>query len=328
MLDTDFLSAVGDTITTWHVDVEAARLSPFSRLELGTAVQYAWRHPWWLPLLYVALSDRFSRGGDHHAMAVLGIDSSSGALSEPIQFLLLDNRPVHLTVNRRGSLLTIAYNEPSEVSLHRLEQDGRISENNRGALHAGAYAHHVRFSPDEESLIVSARGNDPEGNRNEDPGSLEIFRIRDSKLERAGTIAPLQGYGFGPRHVDFRPNSKWMYVSVERQNALQMFKMRDGTLQTEASFCVATLQSPQTVVRLQLAGAIHVSHDGRIDYVAQLGKAESPRPTTLLLERLLHFESRHCRYKLPTGRFGSTSVLCIGQDVASCRPNERAQLTP
>ena len=44
------------------------------------------------------------------------------------------------------------------------------------------------------------------------------------------SIAPNGGYGFGPRHLDFHPSRSWIYVSLERQNALAMFSHEAGTL--------------------------------------------------------------------------------------------------
>ena len=55
-------------------------------------------------------------------------------------------------------------------------------------------------------------------------------------LTNAGSIAPNGGYGFGPRHLDFNPTQPWVYVSLERQNKLQLFKLEGDGLSPEPSF--------------------------------------------------------------------------------------------
>ena len=45
-------------------------------------------------------------------------------------------------------------------------------------------------------------------------------------LSNEVSIAPDGGFGFGPRHLDFHPSQPWVYVSLERQNALDMFELQ------------------------------------------------------------------------------------------------------
>jgi 6-phosphogluconolactonase len=268
MIKTDFYSALGSIITTWHVDEKTATLTRIAETGLPAPVQYAWRHAS-LPVLYIAISDRFSCGGNRHGIAVMGIDPLSGRLTQeaPIHWLL--NRPVHLTVNREGNRLAVAYNDPSEVSVHRLDRFGHIEEpEGVVAVRVGIYAHQVRFAPNDRYLIVPARGNDATPDRSEEPGSLEILRIAEEVLQCLGVIAPSRGFGFGPRHVDFHPNGKWMYVSVERQNELHMFELGNCSIGDAPVFVRSTLSAPWTNTAPQLAGAIHVSIDGRFVFIS------------------------------------------------------------
>ncbi|MBU9363463.1 lactonase family protein [Burkholderia multivorans] len=267
MSEIDFHSAVGATITTWHVDTGAFTLKRHSDVVLPAAVQYAWRHPS-LPLLYAAFSDRFSGAGMHHGVATLSIDSRTGALMLAEAPIPLSNRPVHLCVNRAGDCLLVAYNDPSEVSVHRLDTHGGIAPvKSCRTLPAGTYAHQVRVAPDDATVIVPGRGNDSTPDRAEDPGVLEFFDLQRDSLRPVGRIAPNGGFGFGPRHVDFHPNGRWMYASVERQNELQMFELGVRQVPARATFAVSTLASPENWGKEQLAGAIHVSADGRFVYL-------------------------------------------------------------
>jgi len=60
------------------------------------------------------------------------------------------------------------------------------------------------------------------GAKPEEPGALKVFYYEGSKLTNEASVAPNGGYGFGPRHLDFHPTKPWVYVSLERQNRLDM----------------------------------------------------------------------------------------------------------
>ena len=72
---------------------------------------------------------------------------------------------------------------------------------------------------------------------------------------------------FGPRHLDFHPTQPWVYVSIESQNKLYVYK-RDAAagLSREPLFIKDTLSDPGSKLR-QAAGPIHVSPDGRFVYL-------------------------------------------------------------
>ncbi|CAB3807789.1 beta-propeller fold lactonase family protein [Paraburkholderia caffeinilytica] len=73
------------------------------------------------------------------------------------------------------------------------------------------------------------------------------------------SVAPHDGYGFGPRHVDFHPSKPWMYVSMERENQLQMFDMKAGRLAPQPSFVKTTLSKPAEVHPQQIVGPIYIA---------------------------------------------------------------------
>ncbi|MGN8549234.1 beta-propeller fold lactonase family protein [Bradyrhizobium sp. 13971] len=57
-------------------------------------------------------------------------------------------------------------------------------------------------------------------------------------------MAPGGGYGFGPRHLDFHPTQPWVYVSLERQNKLDVFKLQNDSLDPQPIFRKDTLAEP------------------------------------------------------------------------------------
>ena len=82
------------------------------------------------------------------------------------------------------------------------------------------------------------------------------------------SVAPGGGYGFGPRHLDFHPTKPWVYVSLERQNRLDMFAISGDRLSPEPVFSKGTLAEPGNIRGRQVAGTIHVHPNGRFVYVA------------------------------------------------------------
>jgi 6-phosphogluconolactonase (cycloisomerase 2 family) len=157
--------------------------------------------------------------------------------------------------------------------VHRLLANGLIGEEveQTQTLDTGIYAHQVRVSLSNKSVIVVARGNNAKENQPEDPGSLRVFSFSESgQLKTSSTVAPKQGYGFGPRHLDFHPSKPWVYVSLERQNGLHMYlanEMGDQVAE-QPSYVKPTLSEEPGSRPRQRSGTVHVHPNGRSVYVA------------------------------------------------------------
>jgi len=73
---------------------------------------------------------------------------------------------------------------------------------------------------------------------------------------------------FGPRHLDFHPAEPWVYVSIESQNKLYVYKRDPASgLFREPVFIKETLSDPKSPFR-QGAGTVHVHPNGRFVYQA------------------------------------------------------------
>jgi 6-phosphogluconolactonase len=265
-----FYVAVGNTLTVYRPDTAEQTLAVVSTYKAPEAVQYAWAHPS-LPLLYVAYSNRYStKKDDHHGIAVLKIERGTGRLSPFGADLPLANRPVNVTLDSTGTFLLVAYNAPSDLTVHPLSANGAVGAAiaQNGRIDAGIYAHQVRVAPDDRTVILPTRGNDATATKPEDPGAIKAFSLRDGQLTDEQSVAPGGGLGFGPRHVDFHPAKPWMYVSMERENQLQVFDLKDGHLAPTPRFVKTTLADAAKLHPQQIVGPIHVSRDGRFVYLA------------------------------------------------------------
>ena len=113
-----------------------------------------------------------------------------------------------------------------------------------------------------------ARGNNPEKAKPEDPGSLHVYAFKDGVLSSIRKIAPNGGYGYGPRHLDIHPSQPWVYLSVERQSQLIVYKLTpDGDLVPEPLFTKSTLADPAHRFSIQGAGPIHIHPNGKFVYL-------------------------------------------------------------
>ena len=112
------------------------------------------------------------------------------------------------------------------------------------------------------------RGNNAPDDSPVNPGSIKTFKFKDGVLTSLAAIQPGDGMHFGPRHLDFHPTQPWVYVSIESQNKLYVYRRDPATgLSREPLFIKETLSDPKTVFR-QGAGTIHMHPDGRFVYQA------------------------------------------------------------
>jgi 6-phosphogluconolactonase (cycloisomerase 2 family) len=162
----------------------------------------------------------------------------------------------------------VAFNNPSALRVYRINRDATLGEEVQqlGPVDAGVFAHQVRVTPNNRLAILVARGNDRAGDKPEDPGALKVFNFRNGLLTDVVSVAPNGGYGFGPRHLDFHPSQPWVYVSLERENKLDMFRLDGDRLSSGPLFREETLARPQQIVSRQAAGTVHVHPNGRFVY--------------------------------------------------------------
>jgi 6-phosphogluconolactonase (cycloisomerase 2 family) len=233
-------------------------------------VQYAWPHSS-QRFLYVTTSDSApgmgAPGNTHHVTAI-GINPVTGALSPHGTPVRLPARPIHVSTDGPSRFILVAFNNPSAVRVYRIEADATPGEEvvPTELIDPGIFAHQVRVTPDNRQVILVTRGHNAAGGKLEEPGALKVFDFKDGVLANEISVAPNGGYGFGPRHLDFHPSRPWVYVSLERQNELAMFRLKNGTLSSGPIFCETALSRPAT--GRQAVGAVHVHPRGHTVYVA------------------------------------------------------------
>jgi 6-phosphogluconolactonase len=267
-----FYASAGPELTLYSVDVDNAALVKRDTVSTPANIQYAWPHPS-KQYLYVVSSNGASGSGppsgDIHLANAFRIDPATGALTPHGITVTLPSRPIHTSIDLAGEYLLIAYNNPSGLTVHRINKDGTLGErvSQPGPLDTGKFAHQIRVTPDNRQVILVTRGNNAPTDNPVDPGSIKTFSFKDGVLTNLAAIQPGDGMQFGPRHLDFHPTQPWVYVSIESQNKLHVYKL-DSTagLSRPPLFIKDTLSDPASKLR-QAAGPIHVHPNGRFVYL-------------------------------------------------------------
>ena len=232
----------GPELTVYRVVADGATLAKVSSMRLPANVQYAWQHPS-KKYFYIVWSDGGASvaapgatvvpKGKTHGLGAFRIDSTTGALQQIGPTVALPSRPIHTSVDRTGTHVLVAYNDPSSLTVYQINADGTLGApvKEPANLDTGIYAHQIRTEPSNRSVFMVTRGNGPTKDKAEDRGAIKVFTFHDGVLQNRASIAPNGGVNFQPRHLDFHPTQPWVYVSLERQAKLQMYRLtKDASL--------------------------------------------------------------------------------------------------
>jgi 6-phosphogluconolactonase len=294
-------ASVGEELMAFGLDVERATLTRLSSVVLPGFVQEAWA----LEVarasassgsfLYVAWSNGgASYGGsgveprgDRHGITAFRIDADGG-LHQQGSAAALRSRPIHLTGDGPGRHLLVAYNDPSGVSVHTVNADGSVGAEvaQRASIDPGVYAHQVRVLPSNRAVVLVTRGNEPTASSREDAGALKVFRYDAGALSNEISIAPQNGVGYRARHLDFHPTRPWVFLSLESQNTLQVYRRSDEGIEARPLFSVSTLADGGKNTQGQTTSTVHVHPNGRFVYVGNRGTPAAARRNEIAVFRI------------------------------------------
>ena len=148
-----FYASAGPELTLYSVDVDGAALVKRGTVSTAANIQYAWPHPS-KKYLYVVSSDggpgssgavgtAQGTGGAKHIANAFKIDPASGALTPHGETVMLSSRPIHASVDISGEYLLIAHNNPSSLTVLRINKDGTLGER----VQQPRYARHRKICP-------------------------------------------------------------------------------------------------------------------------------------------------------------------------------------
>lgn len=192
---------------------------------------------------------------------------------------LLNSQPTHGSSacyididNNRKFVFSGNYGSGNLV-VYPIQKDGSLAEAAQIIQHTGSSAdksrqlsphvHSTILSPDQKFLLVSDLGTDKI--------STYTFDIKNSKQPLTPADPPFAtaAPGSGPRHLDFHPNSRFVYALMEMTGDVIVYSYRNGAMDAIQTISMLT---PDFKGKTGAAD-IHVSPDGKFVYASNRGDA-------------------------------------------------------
>jgi 6-phosphogluconolactonase (cycloisomerase 2 family) len=115
---------------------------------------------------------------------------------------------------------------------------------------------------------------------------LKVFSYDAGALSNEISIAPQNGIGYRARHLDFHPTRPWVFLSLESQNTLQVYRRSDEGLEATPLFTVSTLADGGENTQGQTTSTVHVHPNGRFVYVGNRGTPTIGRRNEIAVFRI------------------------------------------
>ena len=175
--------------------------------------------------------------------------------------------PCHVDVSADGKLVATATYGGGTTSLYPVNEDGSIQPASSVIINQGSgpdksrqdkpHAHSIKFSPFGNQVFSADLGTD----------QLNIYHLENNKLVQYGQEFMKLDPGSGPRHFDFYPGEKVIYVISELKSTITSF-VPEGDEWTKLQ-TVSTL--PKDFKGESYCADIHISPDGRFLYGSNRG---------------------------------------------------------
>ncbi|MDO4756786.1 MAG: lactonase family protein [Parabacteroides sp.] len=202
--------------------------------------------------------------GEDAKVCAYVFDKKEGKLSFLNEQITKGGAPCHIWVDSKQRLAVTANYLGGNISAFPIASDGTLEEAEVFSFEGGTpgssrqeapHLHCIYVSPDERFLFANDLGTD----------RIYKFELRETEGRlslQAGSPAFISlPIGEGPRHAEFHPNGKWLYLLSELSGKVAVFDYKEGDL-TPIQFIEAD--------SLHAAGSadIHVSPDGRFVYAS------------------------------------------------------------
>ncbi|MBN2544214.1 MAG: lactonase family protein [Spirochaetes bacterium] len=204
--------------------------------------------------LFVSLRD-----DNIHDLTSYKIDKKNGRLEAVNRITLKGERPVYITVDKSGKFLFYACIKGGIFSVIRINKNGILQEESE--IHKiSDFAHQIRIDLNNKYVYIPCFKSDVIG--------MYVFD------EKKGTLSPNNPECFlckkntGPRHLDFHPNGKWLYILNELSNTVTFFMINDnGTLKVMQN--ISSL--PAGFKNFSKTSDIHIDRSARFLYASNRG---------------------------------------------------------
>jgi 6-phosphogluconolactonase len=182
-----------------------------------------------------------NESGKQSAVSAFALDAQNGKLTLLNQLPALGEDPCYITFDKTGKYVLIANYTSGNVVVFPILADGKLGEHTALVTDSGAvgpnkkrqegpHAHWIGVSASNRLVFVADLGLDRVLLYTFDPtnGSLSSDKVAPgegwskSQNPKGGWSATLSP-GTGPRHVEFSPNGRFVYVLGELQSTVTVF---------------------------------------------------------------------------------------------------------
>ncbi len=204
-------------------------------------------------------------------VAAYSFNAQNGSLTFINQQSSGSENPCHISLTKDGKWLAVANYTGGSLATFRVNDNGSIQPFTQHIVHKGkgtnperqekAHVHSAFFSPDEKFLLTPDLGTDQV--------SVYQFSKNVSKPLTPASIPFIKTKpGSGPRHLDFSPNGKYLFVLEELSGSISAFSYNNGS--TKLIQTIAT--HPSTFNGQPGSADIHLSPDGKFLYASNRGE--------------------------------------------------------
>ena len=269
---------IGTYTHTASKGIYAYRFSPSSGevAPLGLVAETA--HPSYLiahpnhRFLY-AVNEHESATEPGNTISAFAMDTKTGKLKFLNRVSSKGVGPCHIAIDKAGKILVAANFGSGSVAAFPIHPDGRLGEASGFVQHhgssvnpvsqAGPHAHCVVFSPDNRFVIVADRGLD----------KVFVYRLNHASGSLEPNDPPFIALhpGWGPRHLAFHPNGRYLYLISEMGSELTTldYDAAHGTLKELQSISAL----PEGFSGHSSSAEVQVNRAGRFVYGSNRGDA-------------------------------------------------------
>lgn len=205
-------------------------------------------------------------------VSAFSFDYNSGALKFINKQSSVGANPAHVTIDKDAKNVIVSNYGSGKLSVLPINKDGSLAPATQTIVgegssiipqrQAGSHIHSAIFSPDEKHVLYADLGTDKVSIAKYKAGKVPALTPEDVAFEK---VKP----GSGPRHMDFSPDGKFLYLVNEMGATVNCYAYNKGKI----TFVDGVALASPGFTGQSSAADIHISPDGRFLYATNRGTA-------------------------------------------------------
>ena len=256
-------------IYAWRFHAADGKLTPLGLMAETAHPSYLAVHP--NHRFLYAVNEHETAAEPGNTITAYAMDAATGQLTLLNKVSSRGVGPAHISVDRTGRTLVVANYGSGSVASMPIHPDGRLGDAVSFFQHegssvdktrqAGPHAHCAVISPDNRFVLVADLGID----------QVFTYRLDADKSTLTPNDPPFIRLtpGWGPRHIEFHPNSKWVYLLSEMGSRLTTLGWNAASGTLTAMRTVSTL--PADFTGTSTGAEVQVDRAGKFVYTSNRG---------------------------------------------------------